>query len=332
MDYKESYFELLEANRRQEKELEQLRSKSFEKSEFVNETIFRIFHSAAYMMAISKLDTGQYVDVNDTFCTILGYTKEEIIGHTSDDIQIFADIEDSNKYIKLIAKLKSIKGYPVTLKTKTGKEKQYLFSADTVQLGDEIYLLTIFSDIKSIKDRKIKDTHGSLLEEIFETVSSYLALFSVDNDNRFYIIDLNRKVEEVELIKKKEVIGKFLDETPLIERTRLLELLNHLHLTGEPQKIAASDDGDDSQGYYVGFLLSSGNFVVTWEPGIYLRTKDDLHRQGVIFEKFADLLPEMVYEVDLTGKVLYANSRALKFFGFTQEDVEKGVLISDVFP
>jgi PAS domain S-box-containing protein len=332
MDYKESYIELLETNRRLEKELEQLRSRSFEKSEFVRETILRIFHSAAYLMAISKLDTGQYVDVNDTFCKVLGYAKEEIIGHTSDDIQIFADIEDSNKYIKLISKLKSIKGYPVTLKTKNGKEKQYLFSADTVQLDNEIYLLTIFSDVKTIKDRKIKDTHGSLLEEIFETVSSYLALFSVDDNNRYYIIDLNRKVEEVELIRKKEVIGKFIDEIPLIKRAKLSELLNHLHLTGEPQKIAASDDGGDSEGYYIGFLLSSGNFVVTWEPGNYQRSKDDLHRQGVVFEKFADLLPEMVYEVDLTGKVVYANKQGIKFFGYSKEDLEAGINIAQIFP
>ena len=175
-------------------------------------------------MAISKLDTGQYVDVNETFYKTLGYSKEEIIGHTSDDIQIFADFEESNKYIKLISKLKSIKGYPVTLKTKTGEEKSYFFSADTVQLENEIYLLTIFTEIKTLKDRKIKDSHGSILEEIFETVSSYLALFSVDSDNRFYIIDLNRKVEEVESVTKNDVIGKYIEETPLNNAS--LSLLN----------------------------------------------------------------------------------------------------------
>jgi PAS domain S-box-containing protein len=332
MDYKESYIELLETNKRLEKELELIHSKSQEKSEMVREMIFRIFHSANYLMAISKLDTGQYVDVNETFHKTLGYTKEEIIGHTSDDIQIFADFEDSNKYIKLICKLKSIKGYPVTLKTKTGEEQPYLFSADTVQLENEIYLLTIFTEAKTLKDRKIKNSHGSLLEEIFETVSSYLALFSVDDDNRFYVIDLNRKVEEVEFIKKNEVIGKYIDETPLINRVKLIELLNHLHLTGDTHKLAASPTGDDSEGYYMGFLLTSGNFVITWEPGSAQRSKDDQSKQGVVFEKFADLLPEMVYEVDLTGKVLYGNRQALIFFGYSKENLETGVYIKEIFP
>src|ERR1035437_9422622 len=332
MDYKESYLELLDTNKRLEKELELIHSKSQEKSEMGREMVFRIFHSANYLMAISKLDTGQYVDVNETFYKTLGYTKEEIIGHTSDDIQIFADFEDSNKYIKLICKLKSINGYPVTLKTKSGEERPYLFSADTVQLENEIYLRTVFSELKSVHDRKIKDSHGSLLEEIFETVSSYLALFSVDSNNRFYVIDLNSKVEEVEFIRKSEVIGKYIEETPLICRVKLVELLNHLHLTGDTHKLAASENGDDSEGYYMGFLLTSGNFVITWEPGMLQKNKDDLNKQGIVFEKFADLLPEMVYEVDLTGKILYANKHGLSFFGFTTKDIESGIYISEIFP
>lgn len=332
MDYKESYIELLETNKRLEKELDLLRDKGRQKADMVNEMIYRIFHSASYLMAISKLDTGQYVDVNDTFCSALGYSKDEIIDHTSDDIQIFADFEESNKYIKLIAKLKSIKGYPVTLKTKTGEEKQYLFSADTVNLENEIYLLTIFSEIKTVKDRKIKDSHGSLLEEIFETFSSYLALFGVDTDNRFYIIDLNNKVEQVESISKSEVTGKFIDETSLINKKSLTELLSRLHLTGEPQKVATAPDGDDSEGYYMGFMLTTGNFVVTWEPGTHQRNKEDQDQQGLVFEKLADLLPEMVYEVNLNGKILFANKQGLLFFGFTKDDLEKGVYISEIFP
>jgi len=59
MDYKESYIELLETNKRLEKELELIRSKNQEKSEIVRETIFRIFHSANYLMAISKLNDFQ---------------------------------------------------------------------------------------------------------------------------------------------------------------------------------------------------------------------------------------------------------------------------------
>jgi hypothetical protein len=77
MDYRNRYNELLEKNKQLEKELEVLRSKNEGKTEVAREMIFKVFHSAAYLMAISKLDTGKYVDVNDTFLNTLGYRREE---------------------------------------------------------------------------------------------------------------------------------------------------------------------------------------------------------------------------------------------------------------
>ncbi len=55
-------------------------------------------------------------------------------------------------------------------------------------------------------------------------------------------------------------------------------------------------------------------------------------RENTIFEEFADMLPEMVYEVDITGKVVYANAQGMKFFGYGKEDLRKTVHISELFP
>ena len=40
----------------------------------------------------------------------------------------------------------------------------------------------------------------------------------------------------------------------------------------------------------------------------------------------------MVYEVDLTGRILYANKHGLSFFGYTKRDLETGVNIAEMFP
>jgi PAS domain S-box-containing protein len=332
MDYKAKYTELLEANRQLEKELAYLRLKNQGKNDVSREMVFRVFHSASQLMAVSKLDSGQYVDVNEAFLNALGYKKEEIIGHTSDDIRIFADINESNKYIRLISKLKKLKDYPVTLKKKNGEEKPFLFSAETIILEGEIYLLTIYNELDKSEKRKIKDSQRSILDEIIETFSVYLALFGIDDDNRFIIIDINSRVEQAELILKDEVIGKFIDETPLVKREKLLELLHHIRITGDAHKLYASSAGNDSEGYYMGFPLSSGDIVITWEPGNFQKTKDDISKQDALFHKFAELIPEMIYELDTKGKVTYANKYLLEFFGYSIEDLVKKLAISSLFP
>ena len=188
------------------------------------------------------------------------------------------------------------------------------------------------NEISHSRDRRIVESQGGVLDEIFETVSSYLALFSVSADNKFQIVDLNSKVEEIEFINKNDVIGKCIDDTPLSKRSKLVELLHHLRITGDAHKLAASPSGDDSEGFYMGFILTSGNIVITWEPGHHQRSLETFYQQGVIFERFAEMLPQMIYEVDISGKIRFANSRGLKYFGYTKDDLKKGVNISELFP
>lgn len=168
--------------------------------------------------------------------------------------------------------------------------------------------------------------------EIFEGISNYLALFRPVRDGKILIADLNSIAAGVELVRKNDVKGRYLDETPLSARIKLIELLERVGRTGILCKVPASVDDNDTKGFYTGFPLTDGSILVTWEPGQDQKTLDDISKQNIIFSNFADMLPEMVYEVDLTGKVLYANKKGLKFFGFSREDMEKGLNISEIFP
>jgi PAS domain S-box-containing protein len=330
MDDKKKNKDLEERCRKLEKELNELRLKGHGEVKSSSEMVNRAFHSASMAIAISKLDTGEFVDVNDAFLKSLGYSREEVIGKNSDDLKLFTDLNEINKYIKILRRLKSINDFATTMRTKDGIEKNILFSAETLRLDDEDYLMTTYRP-RSSKNAK-KGSPADLLEEIFNTVSSYLALFDSDEDGRFIIVDINGKAESVECIDKDKVIGKYLDETPLANRVKLVELLQHLRITHEPHKMVASPLGDDSEGYYVGFIIRNGRFVITWEPGLQQKSIEDLNRQSALFEKLADMLPEMIYEVDLTGKVLFANSRGLKYFGYTKQELVGGINISDIFP
>jgi len=184
----------------------------------------------------------------------------------------------------------------------------------------------------SVKNPTQKGSHRTVLNEIFETISSYLALFSVSDDCSILIIDLNDKAAEVESVDKNDVIGKAINDTRLGDKIRLARFILQIKEAGTAEKVPVSIKNDDSEGYYVGFKLSSENILVTWEPGPPQKREEEIARQNLIFERFAEMLPEMIYEVDITGKVLYANTQGLKFFGYTKDDLARGVNISQIFP
>ncbi len=153
MDYKERYEELLKANRRLEEELASSAPGSGNTIGGSKETIFNAFHSIPHLMAISRLDTGQYIDVNKAFLSNIGYSKEEIVGHTPDELGIFADIDESSKYISLIPRLKKIKDFPVMIRKRDKSEKPFLFSAETITLTTEY--ISLLSSLKSMTHEKI---------------------------------------------------------------------------------------------------------------------------------------------------------------------------------
>jgi PAS domain S-box-containing protein len=331
MDHTERYEELLDTIRILRTEIDSLRKGTAPSTGTDKALLVRAFHSTSQLMAISNMETGVYEDVNEAFLKSLGYKREDIIGKTSQEIRLFADIVQSDKFIKILKKFKRVQDVTVTLRAKEGQEKKFLFSADTLFLENKTFLLTYYQEIDGAVNEEVPDKRDTITREVFDTISNYIALFKPDL-NRFKISDFNFKAADIEFIDKKDLIGRYLDETPLARRTKLIEILNHVNITREPTKLAVSPKGNDEEGYYTAFLLSSGEIVVTWEPGFHNRIKErDYIKQGLVFERFANMLPMMIFELNLEGRVVYANEQGLEHFGYPAEDIDKGVYLKDVF-
>ncbi|MBN2612811.1 MAG: PAS domain S-box protein [Bacteroidales bacterium] len=48
------------------------------------------------------------------------------------------------------------------------------------------------------------------------------------------------------------------------------------------------------------------------------------------FREFAELLPQIVFETDLNGRFLFVNNHAFEKFGYTKEDLNRGVNLMDI--
>ena len=108
------------------------------------EMAFRAFHHAPNLMAISNLENGVFLDVNESFVLSLGYEKSDVIGRTSDEILVFPDIESSKKYLILLSKFSKVKEYPVSLRMKSGDQKHFLFSSEKIRFGDDFHYSILF--------------------------------------------------------------------------------------------------------------------------------------------------------------------------------------------
>ncbi len=62
------------------------------------------------------------------------------------------------------------------------------------------------------------------------------------------------------------------------------------------------------------------------------KSKEDISMQMSLFRKFSEMLPVIIYEIDLEGNILYGNQLGLSLFGYTKDDLNKNMHISEIFP
>lgn len=290
------------------------------------------FNSTNQLITLSNLETQKYIEVNQAFLETTGYRKEDIIGKTSDDIQLYVDLIQSRKYMRLLSRLKRVTDLEIQLRMRSGEERTFLFSARTFFLGEEIYLITYYNDISALNGGFARAESEKILREIFDSMSSYAVILRREGETRHYIVDFNYRAEDVEQLDRKELLGKEIGETPFGKNEAFLSLLDNLETTRRPFKIPVSPDGTDESGFYIGLLLSTGDILITWEAGKAQKEREsEILKQGIVFETFAELLPEMIMEVDTQGHVTFMNTQGMMTLGFDNNDLAKGVTLSSLF-
>jgi diguanylate cyclase (GGDEF)-like protein/PAS domain S-box-containing protein len=99
---------------------------------------------------VSRLKDGVLLDVNASFCEILGYKKEAIIGKRSDSPEMRLWLAEGDRE-RFIARLEDsggvLQGLEIKLRDATGGEKPYIISARILSRDEERILIVEFLDV-----------------------------------------------------------------------------------------------------------------------------------------------------------------------------------------
>ena len=170
------------------------------------ESFRKAFASHPGIVGITTLSEGKYIDVNDNFCKLLGYTRSEVIGTSSKELGIFFDNKKRDDLLYLLKKDGRAVNFEVQIKTKTGKVRDGLFSSELIEIDGQKCLLGQFNDITELKE-SIEELRQS--EERFSKVflSSPLAI-SISELDSGRLIEVNDKYLGLTGYNRDEVIGR----------------------------------------------------------------------------------------------------------------------------
>ncbi|MBS0171262.1 MAG: PAS domain S-box protein [Nitrospira sp.] len=111
------------------------------------ERFSKAFQSSPAGMAISRLEDGRVLDVNDAFLRVSGFNREELIGMSSLDIGIWVNPEDRRQLADTLRSEGFLRHLEKEFRTKSGEVRHGLFNVEPVCIGKERCLLTLVLDI-----------------------------------------------------------------------------------------------------------------------------------------------------------------------------------------
>jgi PAS domain S-box-containing protein len=111
------------------------------------------FQTSSDAININQRD-GAYVDVNEGFTNLTGYTPNDVIGKFSTEINIWAIPEDLERMLTGLKEKGFVKNLESKFRCKDGSLKTAIMSANIIVLNNEPYIQTITRDIT---DRKVME-------------------------------------------------------------------------------------------------------------------------------------------------------------------------------
>ncbi len=136
------------------------------------EKFSKAFQSSPDAILISRLGDGHFIEVNDGFCRLTGYSREEALSGSSIALKLWADPEDREKIVAGLRANSRVRDYEFDVRIKSGKIVNCLYSGEIIMLGDEAHIL---SQVRDVSERRRAEEINRLRLILWEFASAHSA-------------------------------------------------------------------------------------------------------------------------------------------------------------
>jgi two-component system cell cycle sensor histidine kinase/response regulator CckA len=124
------------------------------------ETFRKAFNANPEPISIAAFPEGRFTDVNDSFLRVSGYSREEVIGRTSGELNFWGRPEDRVTFVEMLKKQGSVRDLEITFRTKSGEIREAMDSAELIDVAGQECAIAIFRDITERKslEKQLRQT------------------------------------------------------------------------------------------------------------------------------------------------------------------------------
>jgi len=282
-------------------------------------------------ICLLKLPERRYIDINEAALKTFGFSREEIIGKTNDELNFFVQTEKRQKLLEELLRKGIFDNWELKCRCKDGTILDGLFSAEIIENNGQKYVLVVMIDLTSRK-RSEKALRES--EEKYRTILE-------TTEEGYYEIDLagnftffNDPVCKLLGYSRKELLGMNNRHYTDKETAKsVFQAFNKVFRTEKPTKEfdwqIIRKDGTrrcieqsaslkkDSSGKPVGFRGIIHDITERKKTETLLKQSEEKYRL------LADHVKDQVWLMDTDLKIIYISPSVEKMTGYTLDDLQQ---------
>lgn len=134
------------------------------------ELFSKAFQNNPLMVGISTIEDGKYIEVNESVTKILGYSRDELIGHSSMELGIMLK-QDRDRLSKILKSKGEIRNVEIQLYKKSGDPIDCLAFGSIINIGGKKRILASMQDITEKKkaEKKLLDSR-KMMESQYKSI------------------------------------------------------------------------------------------------------------------------------------------------------------------
>jgi two-component system cell cycle sensor histidine kinase/response regulator CckA len=201
-----------------------------------SEERFRLaFQTSPDAINLNRAADGMYLDINEGFTRLMGYTREEVIGKTSQALNIWADPADRKRLVDELLRTGAVENLEARFVRKSGQVGMGLMSARILQIDDEAVILSVTRDITASKAAEDTLRASELkFKNIVDASPMGIHQYEIRQGDRLVFAGANAAADRLLGIRHENLMGLSIEEAfPGLRETEIPQRYREAALEGK---------------------------------------------------------------------------------------------------
>jgi PAS domain S-box-containing protein len=136
------------------------------------------FHASPAMLMIGRLPDGVFLEINDAFLRASGFSREEVVGRTAVDLNIWKDVAGRTELFTRLQRDGQVRDFEAVFYTKQRELRYVLLNANLLQHGGQRCMLLTAFDLSERRRREQLQQGTFEISRILLTGGDYRTMFA----------------------------------------------------------------------------------------------------------------------------------------------------------